>query len=217
MRTRIESEYMDEWDAFAPAASALPGQLAPPAAELVNGHVDLPERVGRPERARTLSLIDFLADYDARRNPPVYDIHKYGLFVLREATLPAVPGVTLSPGAESWLTVDFLDLPPRPDVPPELAGLLGGSETISPLKRPEVQVSAHSDQAFQPDEPPDATLVAAAEQWIADEWEPFAGQWAEVNTAKTLHRDLFQQRALLATDRESVELVLRLPRFDGQG
>jgi len=29
------------------------------------------EATGLEERARTLSLIDFLADYDARRNPPV--------------------------------------------------------------------------------------------------------------------------------------------------
>jgi hypothetical protein len=71
------------------------------------------------ERARTLSLIDFLADYDARRNPPVYDIRKYDLFLLRDQDLPVVPGVLLSPAGSAWLTVDFLDLPARPDVPDE--------------------------------------------------------------------------------------------------
>jgi hypothetical protein len=37
-------------------------------------HAELPvaARSGAQERTRTLSLIDFLADYDARRNPPVY-------------------------------------------------------------------------------------------------------------------------------------------------
>lgn len=78
---------------------------------------------GHEERARTLNLIDFLADYDARRNPPVYDIGRYGLFSLRDADLAGVPGVSLSPAAEPWLAVDFLDLPPRPEVPEELGAL----------------------------------------------------------------------------------------------
>ena len=37
---------------------------------------------GPEERARALSLIDFLTNYDARRNPPVYDIKRYDLFLL---------------------------------------------------------------------------------------------------------------------------------------
>ncbi len=183
--------------------------------------------VGREERARTLSLINFLADYDARRNPPVYDIRGYDLFLLRAADLPAVPGVGLSPAAGAWMTVDFLDLPQRPEVPQELAELLGGEATISPHVRPEVGVPGGTDltergtgpdesgtgpdeRGTGPDEPgtgPDQELAAAAERWIADMWEPFAVRWAEVSAAKALHRDLFQQRELLATDRESLELV----------
>src|SRR5258708_40097862 len=93
---------------------------------------------GGEERARTLSLIDFLADYDARRNPPVYDIRKYDLFLLRDADLPQVPGIGLSPAAEDWLTVDFLDLPQRPEVPAELAELLGDGATMDPHVRPEI-------------------------------------------------------------------------------
>jgi hypothetical protein len=103
-----------------------------------------PERLtfaelGAEERPRTLSLIDFLADYDATRNPPVHDISKYRLFLLRDAHLPTVPGVRLSPAAEAWLTVDFLDLPARPEVPAELAELLGETASISPLVRPEIR------------------------------------------------------------------------------
>jgi very-short-patch-repair endonuclease len=168
---------------------------------------DLPVAVstGSEERARTLSLIDFLADYDARRNPPVYDIKRYDLFLLRDTDLPAVPGVGLSPAAEAWLTVDFLDFPPRLEVPAELADLVGDSATISPHVRPEVRT--RSDGA-EPDEPDlDPALVAAAEQWVMAVWEPFAARWTEVAAAKALHRDLFEQRERLATDRESVELV----------
>ena len=39
-------------------------------------------------RTRVLSLIDFLAAYDSRRNPPVHDIADYGMFRLIEAAIP---------------------------------------------------------------------------------------------------------------------------------
>ena len=160
---------------------------------------------GWQERARVLSLIDFLADYDARRNPPVYDIKRYDLFLLRDTDLPAVRGVVLSPAAEAWLTVDFLDFPRRPDVPAELVGLLGEAATISPHLRPAVRTKA---DGAEPNEPGFAQeLVTAAEQWVVAAWEPFAVRWAEVAKAKALHRDLFEQRERLAADRESLELV----------
>jgi hypothetical protein len=134
---------VDNWQAVAPGTGGYSDQPAPGAPP-----------PGGEERARTISLIDFLADYDARRNPPVYDITKYDLFLLRDADLPDAPGVGLSPAAEAWLTVDFLDLPQRPDVP-----------------------------------------------------APFAARRGEATAAKALHRDLFRQRELVATGRESLELV----------
>ncbi len=175
-----------------------------------------PVPTGQEERARTLSLIDFLADYDATRNPPVYDISKYRLFMLRDDDLPTVAGVRLSPAAEAWLTVDFLDLPARPEVPTDLVEVLGESASISPLVRPEIPSVPDVTEPEWPgtreviddgQSEPDPALLASAEQWVATVWEPFAARWAEVTAAKTLHRDLFQQRELLATDRESVELV----------
>ena len=170
-------------------------------------HAELPVAVstGSPERARVLSLIDFLADYDARRNPPVYDIKRYDLFMLRDTDLPAVPGVGLSPAAEAWLTVDFLDFPPRLEVPAELVDLLGDSATISPHVRPEVRARSDGADLDEPDLDP--ALVTAAEQWVVAVWEPFAARWTEVAAAKALHRDLFEQRERLAADRESMELV----------
>ena len=159
------------------------------------------------ERARTLSLIDFLADYDARRNPPVYDIGKYDLFLLRDADLPEVPGVSLTPAADAWLAVDFLDLPARPEVPEELVSLLGDSASVSPHLRPEIRLPDDYADSGEPRSDPDPALVRAAEEWITSVWEPFAARWAQVAAAKTLHRDLFQQREYLATDRESLELV----------
>jgi hypothetical protein len=71
--------------------------------------------------------------------------------------------------------------------------------------RPEVRTRP---DGADPDEPDlDPALVTAGEQWVVAVWEPFAARWAEVAAAKALHRDLFEQRERLATDRESVELV----------
>jgi len=224
------------------------------------------------ERARTLSLIDFLADYGARKNPPVHDVKRYEKFLLRDADLPAVPGVSLSPAAGAWLTVDFLDLPP-PEVPDDLVPLLGASAAVSPQARPEVRAgdggtapdsadpeaadaaepdpagpgldgtgpepdAAHPEADAAHPEPdaahpePDAAhpgldgagpepegagaapgqgagpeLISAAEDWIAGVWEPWAARWAEAAAARALHRDLFQQRELLAAGGEPVEFV----------
>ena len=159
------------------------------------------------ERARTLSLIDFLADYDARRNPPVYDIGKYDLFLLRDADLPEVPGVRLTPAADAWLTVDFLDVPCKPEVPEELVPLLGDSASISPHLRPEIRLPDDYADSSEPRRDPQPALASAAEEWITSVWEPFTARWALVAAVKTLHRDLFQQREYLAADRESLELV----------
>lgn len=221
---------MDNWQSFVPASGDESEQPSPrpngvekvslACASLLpatSGQASPgPVPTGQEERARTLSLIDFLADYDATRNPPVHDISKYRLFLLRDADLPTVPGVRLSPDAEAWLTVDFLDLPARPDVPADLLELLGGSASISPLARPELPPIPDATKPRRPgtsgivddSQPePDPELLAAAETWIATVWEPFATRWAEVTAAKQLHRDLFQQREHLAMDRESVELV----------
>jgi very-short-patch-repair endonuclease len=204
---------MESWQAYEPGTDGSGEQRGQSAAL----------STGSTERARTLSLISFLADYDARRNPPVYDIGRYELFLLRDADLPEVPGVSMSPAAEAWLTVDFLDLPTRPEVPDELVALLGASATVSPHVRPLIQTaqdepephvpSAEAGSTFGTKIDPaagpetDPELVLAAERWIVAAWEPFAAKWAEVTAAKALHRDLFRQRELLATDRESMELV----------
>src|SRR5258708_26886979 len=119
---------------------------------------------GEEERARTLSLIDFLADYNARRNPPVYDIKAYDLFLLRDADLPAMPGIGLSPAADAWLTVDFLDLPQRPGVPAELVELLCGGATIGPDVRPEIRAIPSRTEPGEPRPEPAPGLVAPAAQ-----------------------------------------------------
>lgn len=142
---------MEKWQAFVPGRyEEWPG----------NGT----GRDDSEERRRTLSLIDFLADYDARRNPPVHDIGKYGIYLLRDADVPSVPGVALSPAAAAWLTVDFLDLPPRPEVPEELVALLGDSTTIGPHVRPTVRSAFGRTELGEPEADPDPELIASHQQ-----------------------------------------------------
>jgi very-short-patch-repair endonuclease len=96
---------------------------------------------GKTAAPRVLKLIDFLSDYDAQRHPPVHDINDERLYRLDEQQLPDVPGVALTPGANTWLSVDFVNLPPRPEPPDDIAAA---------IRRP-IRASA----------PPDLLLVAA--------------------------------------------------------
>jgi hypothetical protein len=156
--------------------------------------------VQEPALPRILQLIDFLADYDARRNPPLYDIGEYGLYTLREAELPVVRGVALSPAADAWLLVDFVSLPISPTVPEEFGAPLSLCGSISPHLRPAAEL---------PDDPTDGDLALAerAEDWVVRVWAPWAAEHREASQAKALYRDLFELRERLATDRDAVELV----------
>jgi very-short-patch-repair endonuclease len=167
-------------------------------------------------RTRVLSLIDYLAAYDSRRNPPIHNIGDYGMFRLVEAAIPEVPEVLLTPGADTWLTVKFCERPPRPALPLELEPLLGPASRISPTKRPQVSLPTKSggereserDPSQEAGEPSDGerVLLGRAEEWLNRLWEPWSRRHAEVSAAKSLYRDLFEQRELLTTDRDSLEL-----------
>jgi hypothetical protein len=83
---------MDNWQAFGPGTGGSSEQPSPPTVPAGPDDLEpapagtaapppglvppMPALTGQEERARTLSLIDFLADYDARRNPPVYDLNR---------------------------------------------------------------------------------------------------------------------------------------------
>lgn len=152
-------------------------------------------------RRGVLQLLDFLAAYDALRHPPVRTIDEYGLYRLRSERFPRVDGVRLTPGGESWLTVEFVDLPARPACPPELEAVLGPPKEIVPDRPPALPVLA--DDATEHD----MALLAAANEWIDTAWKSWAQRHREALVVKGLHRDLFEQRELMATARETYELV----------
>jgi very-short-patch-repair endonuclease len=154
-----------------------------------------------PEHSERVSqLLEFLAAYDAKRNPPVHNIADYKLELLRDNELPNSSAVRLTGGGEVWLTVDFVALPPRPPVPEHLVAVLGPSSQLSATTRPVVTL---------PEEPTDNDLGAAleAEAWVKNLWDPWSLCYREASEVKRLHRRLFELREQYAADRDALELV----------
>ena len=156
---------------------------------------------------RVLRLIDFLGAFDALRNPPVRTITDHHLFRLQQHEIPRVEGVRLSPASDRWLTVDFVTLPPAPEVPAGLEEALGfggdsgvGDTSISADARPEVVLAEEAGRR-------EKRRAEKAADWIAREWEPWAERHHAAVAAKALYRDLFELRELVAADRETYELV----------
>jgi very-short-patch-repair endonuclease len=185
------------------------------------------------DRDRIGRLIDFLADLDARRNPPVYDIGRYGIYLLREADLPSDhEAIALDPYGGAWLTVDFVELPAPPVLPDELTGLIDPADAREPRRRPGIESARPTvgddefdgggldddfDDEFRADvgdlradpelDNERGELVAQAHTWIDEEWTPWSERHQAASAAKMLYRDLFEQRDKVNNERESIELV----------
>lgn len=155
------------------------------------------------ESRRVLKLIDFLSDYDAIKNPPVHNIKDYGLFLKDRENVPDVKGISVHEAADVWLTVDFLEFPPRPEVPHELVELLGQSRYLNPHLEPTlVDLESHES-----DDDEAAERLEYARLWIEEEWRPWSEEHKEVEVSKMFYRDLFEAGQKQANERESVELV----------
>lgn len=173
-----------------------------------------------------VALLDYLLDLDATKHPPVHDFTTENLFMLEERALPDVPGVELTPGADAWLTVEYVDLPARPTVPEHLTVVLPGQ--IGPHQAPEpravepvVRALLDATRAGAPDaeseDEDEDTLVALrreaqslideASDWVEEYWEPWASDYRDAERCKQLYRDLFTQQDVLAADRDTYELL----------
>lgn len=162
------------------------------------------------DRERVSQLIDFLGDLDARRNPPVYDIGRYGLFLLREVDLPREnEAVALTPYADAWLTADFAELPEPPALPDELAGLIAEEAARDPHQPPEIMSGRDTDELAEEElsDAADEQLVERARRWIDQDWAAWSGQYRAALTTRAFYRDLFELRETVKNEREAVELV----------
>ena len=83
-------------------------------------------------RERVIGLLDFLAAYDSRKNPPVHDIATYKMFLVRDEMLTQSRDILLSPGADQWLTVGFAESVEPPQLRGELEAMLGPVASMSP-------------------------------------------------------------------------------------
>jgi very-short-patch-repair endonuclease len=151
-------------------------------------------------RSRVLDVLEFLSALHARRHPPVHDISKYSLDLIRDVALPSSPGVTLSPAGSSWLTVDFVQIPLRPALPDDLAAFVV-NRTWSHLDAPRVM---DVDDDSTDDE---RAAIARTERWIAEVWQPWATIVKQLTLTKELYRRLFELRDRIENDRDGVELV----------
>jgi very-short-patch-repair endonuclease len=154
---------------------------------------DGPESV----RAKTGALLDFLEDYYRLSSPPIRDIRDYKDFVLRQAELPMVPGVELTPAAEVWLTSTLVPHPEPPEIPSELESWLS-ERTVSPKQPPAL---AEPEEGGAP--PP----TEVYESWVAEAWEPWSERWQLVERSREFYKNLYGLRARVERDRDGVELV----------
>lgn len=166
---------------------------------------------GVDSHSRVLKLIDFLSQYDAMRNPPVRDFRQYQLYALDSDAVPDLPAISLRSAEEDWLAVDFVELPPRPELAPELAAYLTTGTGFTAAEPPEVLTGtdfADTELEGAPAEEPDAAAHrAAAAEWVVRIWEPWAAAYKAAATAKTFYRRLFEQYQTLMDDRDTFELV----------
>lgn len=173
--------------------------------------------VMRPEHGERISqLLAFLSGYDARRHPPVHNIAEYKLELLRDGELPESSAVRLTGGAETWLTVDFVELPLRPQVPEHLVPILGTTSQLSATHRPAVSLPARGSSSPAADDDlqgeseiteEEFEAFVEAEAWVNSTWQSWADRYLEISAVKRLHRRLFELREQYSADRDSLELV----------
>jgi len=145
------------------------------------------------------ALLDFLEDYYRRNNPPVRSVEKYGEFLIRQDQVAGMPGVTIHPSADKWLTSVLVEHGLRPEVPKNFARWVN-DRTLSPKVKP--TVSLNDDAA---DEEVEAALLL--EEWADNTWSPWAAEWKRIEAGRDFYKKLYSLRARLEGNRDSLELV----------
>lgn len=139
------------------------------------------------------SLISYLRDLHALRNPPIRNIADHGALRLDPQRFNGLPGVLLRPAGEVWLTADLLVFPTEPELPGELLELavprlVAGDR---PVARAETGDSGK----------------ARLEQWTTPVWDTWKRQLDSVERSRRFYLDLFSARDQIEADGAGLELV----------
>jgi hypothetical protein len=129
-------------------------------------------------RDQALNLIDFLSAYDAHRHPPARRVAYHGMFRLAQAALLVHPAVQVRPDEDTWLAVEFVDLPPVPVVLPQVADLLVDANAITATAEPQLIPPPEPATNGEPIElltdAQRAEHTAPARAWIESTWRPWS-------------------------------------------
>jgi very-short-patch-repair endonuclease len=139
------------------------------------------------------SLISYLRDLHALRNPPVRNIAAHSAFRLDPQRLSEMPGVMLRPSPDTWLTTELLVPPNEPALPGDLIDiavprLVSGDRPVA---------RADTDEAGK----------ARLEQWARSVWDTWKRQREEIELSRRLYLDLFAARDQIEADGAGLELV----------
>jgi hypothetical protein len=148
---------------------------------------------------RLVALLDFLEGFYRLARPPVRDIQEYGIYQLRQRALPNVPGILLSPGADTWLSLSLVEHEAPPAPPSEFAPWVT-PEGLSPLECPSVPLDDESNDDV-------LETAVAVDSWVRQYWEPWSTKWKINEESRAFYKMLFGLRAQLERDRDSIELV----------
>lgn len=139
------------------------------------------------------SLISYLRDLHALRNPPIRNIADHGALRLDPQRSNGLPGVSLQPGGDVWLTADLLVPPTEPDLPGHLLELAVPRLVAGDRPVPR----ADTDEVGR----------TRLEQWNAAEWDTWKQRYDDVERSRRFYLELFSARDQIEADGAGLELV----------
>ncbi|GIU88473.1 MAG: hypothetical protein KatS3mg009_2988 [Acidimicrobiia bacterium] len=156
-------------------------------------------------RLRTRRLFDYLQEVRSLRERPIRDIAEYNDRLWWAGDLPSHKACRVSPdGTEPWLTVSKATVPPQPPLPSELIEFVEG-----PISDPAREPRLVEDLAERLEEDADRwiTLGLAFENYLTEQWRPWALEAGIALKARKLYEDLYDLRLRLQREEAYIELV----------
>lgn len=124
-------------------------------------------------RPRILHLLDYLDAVRALREVPIRDVENYDDALWWVGRLPDHPSIRLGNLPDNaWLRIQKVEVPPPPDVLPELVEYIETADAISAIIEPSLPEDL--DQRFDHDVDRYVELVDTFETWRDAHWRPWA-------------------------------------------